>query len=225
MKSPNSITVKKPLGNYGTRSIFKGNVQIHPFIGPIDPNVSLIQFVKENRRSNNDIMFIPQTGGSNYIIWKHFVTNNPIVVQVLKQDTGRDSWIVGLIEHTSDGISKPWKLLKLPIVLTKINDENGEPAVIKKNDFIRIRLNIMINGTINELNPYINPVKVSKNEASTFEETKIAINLITRSIKEEVFQNAEKWELAKVQKVLIPDESSRLPLKEKIYRYLTQEAD
>ncbi len=82
----------------------------------------------------------------------------------------------------------------------------------------------MTNGVINENKPYINPIKVSKDEAKTFEETKIDINLITRSIKEEAFQNADKWEFAKIMKLFIPDESSRLPLKEKIYKYAGQVA-
>ena len=82
----------------------------------------------------------------------------------------------------------------------------------------------MSNGIINENNPYINPIKVSKDEAKTFEETKIDINLITRSIKEEVFKNAEKWEFSKIMKVFIPDESSRMPLKEKIYKFAGQVA-
>lgn len=221
-KSPNSIILKKPLGNYGKNTFFKGKIQIQPFIGPIDIDESLIQFVKKNRKMNNDILFIPQTGTSRYIIWKHHVSNNPIVVQILKQINEKDSWIVGLIEKTSDGLSKPWKLLKIPIVLSKIKDENGNDVIFKKNDFIKLRLNIMTNGIINENNPYINPIKVSKDEAKTFEETKIDINLITRSIKEEVFQNAEKWEFAKIQKVFIPNESSRSPLKEKIYKFASQ---
>ncbi len=46
LKAPNAIVIKKPLGIYGKRSMLKGKVQIQPFIGPIDPNESLIQFVK-----------------------------------------------------------------------------------------------------------------------------------------------------------------------------------
>ncbi len=80
----------------------------------------------------------------------------------------------------------------------------------------------MTNNIINENKPYINPIKVSKDEAKTFEETKIDINLITRSIKEEVFVSADQWEFAKIKKVFIADESSRNPLKEKIYKYAGQ---
>jgi hypothetical protein len=219
-KGPSAIVLKKPLANYGKKTIFKNKLQ--PYIGPIEQSESLIQFVKQNRKPNNDILFIPQIGTSKYIIWKHHVPNNPIVVQILKETDKKDSWIVGLIEKTSDGINKPWKLLKIPIVLSKIKDANGRDVVFKKNDFIKLRLNIMPNGTINELKPYIDPIKVTKDDAKTFEETKIDINLITRSIKEEVFQNAEKWEFSKILKVFVADESSRLPLKEKIYKYASQ---
>lgn len=228
IKVPNAIVIKKPLGNYGKRTMVKSSIQIQPFIGPIDPNESLIEFIKKNRKSNNDILFVPQKGGSRYIIWKHYAPNNPIVVQLLKEAENekgiviKNSWYIGLVEKTPEGISKPWKLLKIPIFLSKIKDEKGEEIVFKKNDFIKLRLNIMSNGIINENKPYINPVKVSKDEAKTFEETKIDINLITRSINEEVFKNADKWEFAKIQKVFIPDESSRLPLKEKIYKFAGQ---
>jgi hypothetical protein len=222
MKSPNAIVLKKPLGNYGKKSLLKGRVQIQPFIGPIDPSETLLQFVKKNKKPTNDILFIPQKGESRYIIWKHYAPNNPIVVQLLKPAEVKDSWYIGLIEKTADGISKPWKLLKIPIFLSKIKDENDKEVVFKKNDFIKLRLNIMTNGIINENKPYINPTKVSKEEAKTFEETKININLITRSIKEEVFQNAEKWEFAKIMKVFIPGEYSRQPLKEKIYKFAGQ---
>ena len=216
-KTPNSIILRKPLGNYGKRSILKGKVQIQSFIGPIDPTETLIQFVKQNKKSNNDIIFIPQKGNSKYMVWKHYVPNNPIVVQLLKQADTKDSWFIGLIEKTPEGILKPWKLLKIPIVLSKIKDEKDHDVVFKKNDFIKLRLNIMANGIINETKPYVNPVKVSKEEAKTFEETKIEINLITRSIKEDVFQTADKWLFEKIRKVFIPDESSRLPLKEVDY--------
>jgi hypothetical protein len=47
--------------------------------------------------------------------------------------------------------------------------------------------------------------------------------LITRSIKGDVFENADKWEFAKIEKVFVADESSRLPLKEKIYKYAGRE--
>ena len=228
MKTSNAIVLKKPLGNYGKRSMLKEKIQIQPFIGPIDPLEPLTQFVKKYRKLTNDILFIPQKGNSRYIIWKHYVPNNPIVVQLLKQaETNidgvirsiKDSWYIGLIEKTADGISKPWKLLKIPIILSKIKDDKGQEIVFKKNDFIKLRLNIMTNGIINENKPYINPTKVSKDEAKTFEETKIDINLITRSINEDAFVNADKWEFAKIEKVFIPDESSRMPLKEKIYKY------
>jgi hypothetical protein len=220
IKAPNSIAIKKPLGIYGKKTIFKGKVQIQPFVGPIDDTETLIQFVKQNRKQNNDIIFVPQKGNSKYMIWKHFVPNNPIVVQLLKQvETKKDSWYVGLIEKTSDGLLKPYKLLRTPIVLSKIKDDKGHEVIFKKNDFIKLRLNIMANGIINENKPYINPTKVPIEEAKTFEETKIEINLITRSIKEDVFQNAEKWEFAKIEKVFIPDESSRMPLKEKVYKF------
>jgi hypothetical protein len=222
MKTPNYIILKKPLGNYGKRSMLKGKIQIQPFIGPIDPDESLIQFVKKYKKPNNNILFVPQKGSSRYIIWKHYAPNNPIVVQLLKQADIKDSWHIGLIEKTADGLSKPWKLLKIPIYLSKIKDEKGHDVVFKKNDFIKLRLNIMTNGIINENVPYINPSKASVDEAKTFEETKIDINLITRSIKEQVFQNADKWEFAKIQKVFVADESSRQPLKEKIYKYAGQ---
>ncbi len=225
IKAPNAIVLKKPLGNYGKKSMLKGKVQIQPFIGPIDPNESLIQFVKKYRKLSNDILFIPQNGASRYIIWKHYVANNPIVVQLLKQAESKDVWYIGLIETTADGISKPWKLLKIPIVLSKMKNEKGQEITFKKGDFVKLRLNIMTNGVINENKPYINPVKVSKDEAKTFEETKIDINLITRSIKEDVFQNAEKWEFAKIKKVFIPDDSSRMALKEKIYKYANTATD
>ena len=170
IKAPNSIAIKKPLGNYGKKTIFKGKVQIQPFIGPVDPTETLIQFVKQNRKANNDIIFVPQRGNSKYIIWKHYVPNNPIVVQLLKQaesSTGlvKDTWFIGLIEKTSEGLLKPWKLLKIPIVLSKIKDERGHEVIFKKNDFIKLRLNIMANGIINENKPYINPTKVSKEES------------------------------------------------------------
>jgi hypothetical protein len=221
MKAQNAIVLKKPLGSYLKKSVLnKGKIQIQPFIGPIDPNESLIQFVKKYRKPTNDILFVPQNGSSRYIIWKHYVPNNPIVVQLLKQAESKDAWYIGLIETTSDGISKPWKLLKIPISLSKIKDDKGHDVIFKKGDFIKLRLNIMTNGIINENKPYINPVKVSKEEAKTFEETKIDINLITRSIKEDVFQNADRWEFAKIQKVFIAEDSSRMPLKEKIYKYI-----
>lgn len=219
IKSPNAIVLKKPLGSYGKKSMIKGKIQIQPFIGPIDPSESLIQFVKKYRKTNNDIIFVPQKGNSRYIIWKHYAPNNPIVVQLLKPAETKDAWYIGLNEKTADGISKPWKLLKIPIFLSKIKDEHGREIVFKKNDFIKLRLNIMTNDVINENKPYINPVRVSKEEAKTFEETKIDINLITRSIKEDVFQNAEKWEFSKIQKVFVPNDSSRMPLKEKIYKF------
>jgi hypothetical protein len=221
-KSPNSIMLKKPLGNFGKKTLFKGKVQILPFIGPIDQNETLLQFVKKTRKPKNDIIFVPQKGSSKYIIWKHYVPNIPIVVQILKQLDDKDGWIIGLIEKTADGISKPWKLLKIPINLSKIKDDKGKDIIFKKNDFVKLKLNIMTNGIINENTPYVNPTKVSKDDAKTFEETKIDINLITRSIKEDVFQNSEKWEFAKIQKVFISEESSRLPLKEKIYKYTSQ---
>jgi hypothetical protein len=223
LKTPGAIVLKKPLGNYGKKSILKGGkIQIQPFIGPIEPSETLIQFVKKYKKPTNDILFVPQKGSSRYIIWKHYAPNNPIVVQLLKQAETKDSWYIGLIEKTADGISKQWKLLKIPIFLPKSKNDQGREIEFKKNDFVKLRLNIMSNGIINENNPYINPTKVSKEEAKTFEETKIDINLITRSIKEDVFQNAEKWEFSKIMKVFIPDESSRMPLKEKVYKFASQ---
>ena len=53
MKTQNAIILKKPLGSYGKKSMLKGKVQIQPFIGPIDLNESLIQFVKKYRKSTN----------------------------------------------------------------------------------------------------------------------------------------------------------------------------
>lgn len=209
---PNAITVKKPLGNYGKRFVFKQSVQIYPFIGPIDSEETLIQFVKKYREPTNDILFVPQAGTSRPMIWKHYIPNAPIVVQLLQRAEGRDSWYVGLIENLPDGKAKAWKLLRTPISLPTGQD-------FRKYDFIKVRLNMMANGMINHNDPYINPVKVDKSESKTFEETKIDINLITKSVKEDVFQNANKWEFSRIEKVFVPDESSREPLKEKIYVY------
>ena len=214
-KYPNSIKLRKPLGNlYSTSKIvLKKEVPIKPFIGPTGENVSLLGFIKENRQENNDILFVPQKGTSKLMLWKHRIQNNPIVVQLLAPaKEGKNHWIIGLIEK-KDGVTKPWKLFKKTIDLSKIKDASGNLVRFKTNDFIKLRLNMMANGMINENVPYVNPSKVSKEEAKSFEETRIEINLITRSINQKVFDNTMRWSFANIEKNLVPQESSRLPLK------------
>lgn len=219
IKVPNSIVIKKPLGTYGKQTTIKNNVQINPFIGPIEPYETLIQFVKKYRGKTNDLLFIPQIGNSKYMIWKHYVPNNPIVMQLLKPAEFKNSWYLGLNEITPEGFSVKWILLKTPILLNKIKDEDNKEITFKKGDFIKFRLNIMTNGILNENMPYINPSKVTEDEVKNFEDTKIELNLITRSIKEEVFNDFDSWEFSKIKKVFISDTTSRFPLKEKKYKY------
>lgn len=224
-KTINSIHIKKPLGYYRTNRI-SDKIKIDPFIGPIDPDDSLINFIKINRKQDDNILFIPHKGKSKYMIWRHHTPNNPIVVQLLKKVKNKDgytldnTWYIGLVENDKNGIKKYWKLFNEPISFSKSKDNNGNIITYNKYDYIRIRLNIDKNGILYNDRPYLNPIKVSKDDAKSFEETKIDINLITRSIKDDVFKYTDKWILSKIKKVFISGKSSRLPLIDKIYNFL-----
>jgi len=145
-KASKGIIIKKPLGNYSPGgSIFRENVRVSPFIGPIDPYESLLTFVKSHRRKDNDILFVPQNGSGKYMIWRHFIPNEPIVVQLLREEiktSGPGYWSLGLIEQTPEGISKNWKLFKTPINLNKIKDANNIANDKNKNNFKDLENNI-----------------------------------------------------------------------------------
>lgn len=214
---PNSINMKKPLGRSDSKISFiikKDTDLVKPYIGPIDDNESLIQFVSANIKRNtvrSDIVFIPQTGNARFILWKNHVVNAPFVVQLLRQAKEKNHWIVGLYEDKKDSV-KSWSLLTDPINLDKIRDSAGNLVKFKTNDFIKLKFNLLSDGTRNLLDPYSNPVKVSKDMAKSFEETRIDLNLITRSVKMEVFENPSYWFFPKTNKIFIPQDSSRKPL-------------
>lgn len=207
-----TLDIKNPLGTYGKRMLFKDTIAPKHYIGPIYPEVSLPSFIKENRRPNSNILFIPIEYNRSYIIWKHNIPNNYIVIQLLKKGESKDSWIVGLTEETKEGLVKHWKLLKMPLILSKVKDINGHPVTFKRGDYVKLRLNVMPNGLINENDPYVQPTKVNKADSRTFEETRIDINLVTKSINERVFNEVDRWVFSKIQKVYVPGESSRDPM-------------
>lgn len=213
VKAPNSIAIKKPLGTKSKK------ISVASYIGPIDEDVSLLEFVKRNMKPGNDILFVPQKGNFNYMIWNHIVPNQPIVGQLSKKASDENNeWYIGMTEVIGD-IKTTWKLLPYPLVMdksNKIKDADENLFTPKKGDYIKFTINILKNGTINTIDPYINVIKVSEEELKSPQETKTMVRLISKPIKASVFENSDVWDFINVKKIFVAGVSSRLPLVEKV---------
>jgi hypothetical protein len=199
--SSKSIKIKNPLG-----TIFD---KTRTFIGPSDPNVSIMEFIKLKRLSNSNLVFIPQTGIRGYMIWKNRVHNSPIVLKLIKEGNDKNTWALGLINNEGT----PEKLLKTPIELLKIRNPDSDTLVSPNSDtFIKLTLNLMVDGKFNPKTPYLNIVKVSKYEAMSLEDTVNKLNLIAYPILDSVFEDTEDWIFQKLNIALEPGNSSQEPL-------------
>lgn len=201
--SARSIKLMKPLGT---------KMGSPAYIGPIDKDISILSFVKTNLKNSDNILFIPQTGKSKYVIWTNYVRNEPIVVQLIKK-IDSDNWELGMIHD-----DKPYTLLEYGLVATNLPNKNGEEETIKKNNYVRLTLNIMADGIINPNRPYINITKVEKDDLKDFSDTKNTIKLITNKISRDVFMDDTEWVFKN--KIYTFDKDSRNPLKIVENKYL-----
>jgi hypothetical protein len=192
LKFSNSVKVESPLG----KSVINiENTQINePYVGPITEKMNLLKFI-EKYKKNNNILFIPQNGNGDIMIWLHNTTNTKLVLQLINKYPGKNKWALGLPVKGGNQI-----LLDIPVVLGKNYHEN---------DYITFNLNIMNSGILNMSEPYINIVKSSEDEAISTEETINVINLLLYSVNREIFENSKKWEFSNIKMTYAADESFR----------------
>ena len=141
-----------------------------------------------SRRSEFEILFIPQTGKSSNIRWMKLM-NRPIVLMVTAE--GRKNFTVGLEKKLFEPFGDSQVILKA--------DMGRELMKKKPNErFMRFYLNFMSNG---ELNPEekllvdnINPYATSK-DAESYEKTDLIIKALLYPIPVTMFQNDKYWKL------------------------------
>lgn len=197
-RTPRSLIVKKPLGS----RLEDG------YIGPTNEQESLMNYVFVTRgaiKTSTEILFIPQTGTSCFLLWKSRLVDQDIVLQLILKDPESGGWFLGMKRVGEKHI----RLNKDPLILTKKTQDD-----FKNGDFVKLRINIMSNGEINPNNPYLNVRKASAEEMLPLEDTKLRLHTIIKMVDSSVFDDAEVWEFKSIKSAYMPNKSSRKPLKE-----------
>ena len=206
-KNLTNILVQHPFGSKKSKHIDK-------YIGPTSSKEKgLVSFIKEKLSRNKDstIFFIPTQGSSRYLEWNG-VQRNSIVVQLI-EEVKPNYWNIGLVWEKNGKIQRRLQSgLDFVIRLQSVQDSKGTIMQPSMYDFIKIKVNVMNDGTINPLEKIIDPVKVSADEYMGYEETKRQIQSIIYPIDKNMFINTDgKW-IIKTSQIILKEISIDKPL-------------
>jgi hypothetical protein len=151
------------------------------------------------RKSNEslDLIFIPQSGSSNYLQWKRSL-KTPIVLELIKKTK----------KGCTVGVGKKY-INQIGETLINISTD------MKKHDFLKFDLNFMFNGKLNPEDPItlsvIDPI-VTKKDMLTYKRTQLIVDAMVNPIPEKVFLSPTKWKLNSTTLVVSEDDPGINPL-------------
>lgn len=168
------------------------------FIGPIDPNESLPEYVHRMGTNNKSIVFVPQKGHSAFLYWKNGLVDPNVVLRLLKQESPNE-WYVGMVDDTG----KLNKFLKPTLHLKHA----------RAGKFVQVKINVGPNGDQDKDTPYTNVVyDVPEEDVKSYNETRIQVHSILRPVQEYVFTDPTRWVFSTFNITLVPGHTSRDPL-------------
>jgi hypothetical protein len=186
-------------------------------IGPTDPNESLLSYIKNNKKNNYDIVFIPQNKKSCFLYWNYNIKNNNIVLQILQMQESNTLLTLGImVPEEVDGKIKYTGMVpvsyKMKIYFPIKDDKQGVVNSLSVGDCIQFRFNIMQNGELNKNDPYVDIVKVGESSLKSYEYTKLQIASVVYNVKPETFNNENFWSFPANNLFLTHQSNSTLPL-------------
>jgi hypothetical protein len=201
----NGIIIQNPVGT-------KKNKYSDKFIGPTGPSEKgLVSFIKARmeRNNNSTIILIPTQGESRYLQWTN-ITRSTVIVQLIDK-VKSNYWDIGLLRTKNGKTERAIQPnLDYRIRLDSLYNQKGQKVEPALYDFVRIKINMMMDGTLNPHEPVIEPVKVTVDDFLGYEETKREIQSILFPIKKDMFMS-KPWKVLSTQ-LIIGEESPGKPL-------------